>query len=61
MSRGTLWSACRALDILNDLVAMHGFRSMTGTILDEALGFRAEGDPARVKLIMTPNGMQAAV
>ena len=39
MSRGTLWSAFRALDIPRDRMTMHGFRAMARTILDEVLGF----------------------
>ena len=33
MSRGTLWSAFRALDIPRDRMTMHGFRAMARTIL----------------------------
>ena len=40
MSRGTLWSAFRALDIPKERMTMHGFRAMARTILDEVLGFR---------------------
>ena len=42
MSRGTLWSAFRALDIPRDRMTMHGFRAMARTILDEVLGFRPD-------------------
>ena len=41
MSRGTLWSACRALDIPKERMTKHGFRAMARTILDEVLGFRS--------------------
>ena len=42
MSRGTLWSAFRALDIPKERMTMHGFRAMARTILDEVLGFRPD-------------------
>ena len=42
MSRGTLWSAFRALDIPPDRMTLHGFRAMARTILDEVLGFRPD-------------------
>ena len=42
MSRGTLWSAFRALDIPKERMTMHGFRATARTILDEVLGFRPD-------------------
>ena len=40
MSRGTLWSAFRALDIPKERMTMHGFRALARTTLDDVVGFR---------------------
>ena len=43
MSRGTLWSAFRALDIPKDRMTMHGFSARWhARFLDEVLGFRPD-------------------